>query len=152
MTYSPTTVSAKRLRVGDPFKVRSAGALATNLAPVRPRAQVPKLLLGSRGWNPEWSSIAASELDVPSWRARFLAVSQCDETLRWLDKGGLDQQQRRTAQPAVARMHVWRRRNLVAGRSHKPLSIAGPLTRSPRSGVTGQTAVTTLARRSAEGF
>ena len=125
--------------------------LAAKLALVGPRGQVPELLLGWRSWNPERSSIAARKLDVPSWQPHFLAVLQCDETLRWPDKCDLDQQQRRRAQLAVARMHVRRRRNPVAGESRKLQSIAGPLTCSPQSGATCQTAVAAPVRRSAEG-
>lgn len=150
MTCSPTTVFAKRLRVGDPFKVRSADVLATKRALGRPWARVPELL----GWgsgNLGRSSIVAPELDVPSWQAHFLAVLQCEDTLCRLDKCDVDQHHGRSAQLAVARVHVRHRRNLVAGRSRKLLGIAGPLSRSPQSGATGQTAVAAPVRRSAEG-
>ena len=103
---------------------------ATKLALAGPWGHVPEVL-ARRNWKHERLSIVARKLDVPSWQAHFANALQCREMLRWLDQCDLDEQQRRRAWLAVARMYMRRQRIVVARRSRKLLSIALELAGRP---------------------
>lgn len=96
---------------------------AARLALVGPWAHVPGVIT-QREWKPESLSSLARKLDVPLWQAHFANTLQCREMLRWLNDCDLDQQQRRTARRAVARMYARREQTLVAHRSRKLLRLA----------------------------
>jgi GT2 family glycosyltransferase len=109
---------------------------ATKLALAGPWGHVPEVL-AFRNWKDGPPSAQALTLDVPSWQAHFRNALLCREVLRWLDQCDLDQQQRRKARSAVARMFMRRQQLVVARRSRKLLGIARdfpslPLTRSPQ--------------------
>ena len=106
--------------------LREDQVFATKLALAGPWEHVPEVL-AIRNWKDEPASVIARQLDVPSWQAHFRTTLQCRETLRWLNQCGLDKQQRRRAQLAVARMYVRDERIVVARRSRKLLSIARDL-------------------------
>jgi hypothetical protein len=96
---------------------------AAKLALAGPWAHVPDVTT-QRGWKPESLSSLARRLDVPLWQAHFANTLQCREIVRWLNECGLDQQQRKRATLAVARMYARRKQTLVVHRSRKLLRIA----------------------------
>jgi glycosyltransferase involved in cell wall biosynthesis len=99
---------------------------ASKLALAGPWGHVPEVLAG-RHWKHEPLSIVARKLDVPLRRAHFATTLQCWEMLRWLDQCGLDEQERRRARLAVARMYVRRQQIVVARRSRKLVRMAREL-------------------------
>jgi len=108
---------------------------AAKLALAGPHAHVPEVL-GARYWKHERLSAQARKLDVPPWEAHFVNTLQCREMLRWLDECGLDEQQRRRARIAVARMYMRRQQIVMTHRGRKLMGIARalalpPPTRSP---------------------
>jgi glycosyltransferase involved in cell wall biosynthesis len=113
---------------------------ATKLALAGPWGHVPEVLAW-RNWKHERLRSQARTNDVPSWQAHFATALQCKEMLHWLDKCDLDEQQRRRAQSAVARMYMRRQRLVVARRSRKLRGIARdfPSLRLPRSDAMNQT-------------
>ena len=91
------------------------------------------------------SSIRGPQAGCAAWQAHFATMLQCREMLRWLDQCDLDEQQRRRARIAVARMYVRRQQITMTHRGRKLAGIArelalAALTRSPQSGSADQTA------------
>lgn len=103
--------------------LREDEVFATKLALAGPWAHVPEVL-ARRNWGHEPLSVIARRLETPSWQARFATTLQCREMLGWLDKCGLDDQQRSRARAAVLRMYVRRQRRVAVRRGRKLLSIA----------------------------
>ncbi|MFD4181141.1 hypothetical protein, partial [Rhodococcus sp. NPDC058514] len=114
------------LRIARRNMLREDEVFASKLALAGPWGHVPELL-ARREWKPDRLSTLARKLDVPSWQVHFATTLQCREMLRWLAECDLDEQQRRRARLAVARMYARRQQIVVARRSRKLVRIAREL-------------------------
>jgi glycosyltransferase involved in cell wall biosynthesis len=106
--------------------LREDQVFATKLALAGPWGHVSEVL-GGRNWSLERHRAVARKLGVPTWHIHFATVLQCTEMLRWLGECDLDEQQRRRARSAVARMYVRRQQTVLAHRSHRLLREAREL-------------------------
>jgi len=109
--------------------LREDQIFATKLALAGPWGHVSEVL-ARRHWTDEPASALARTLDVPAWQIHFRTALQCREMLRWLDRCDLDQDQRRRARQAVARMYVRRHQIVLARRGRKLIRITRDLGRA----------------------
>jgi glycosyltransferase involved in cell wall biosynthesis len=85
----------------------------------------------------------ARKLGLPPWQAHFGTALQCKELLGWLDESSLDEQQRRRAKLAVARLYLRRQQNTATHRGRKLLGIARAL---PMHGPTRSALISRVAK------
>jgi glycosyltransferase involved in cell wall biosynthesis len=131
------------LRLERPNMLFEDQVFATKLALAGPWGRVPEVL-ACRNWKQDRLPNQARSLGVPSWHAHFATALQCREILRCLDNCDLDEQQRRRARSAVARMYMRRKQRIAARRGRKLLTIARDFPsrsrkHSPHSDTTHQT-------------
>lgn len=98
--------------------LREDEVFATKLALAGPWGHVPEVL-AERNLRQARLPDLARTLDVPAWQARVATALQCREVLRWIDREPLDDDQRRAAREAVARMYLRRHVRTARHRGRK---------------------------------
>jgi glycosyltransferase involved in cell wall biosynthesis len=103
--------------------LREDQIFATKIALAGPWGHVHDVL-SRRGWRTGTRVDVARRLGVPAWTARAATTLQGLETLRWIDKAGLDRDQTRQARAAVYRWYLRRQQLTIVGRGRRVASLA----------------------------
>lgn len=96
---------------------------AAKLALAGPWGHVPEVL-AHRHWKDDSVAAHGRLLDVPMWQWRIRNALQARETLQWLRRVQLTDEQRRRARAAVYRMYAARQWKLLRRRSRKVARMA----------------------------
>jgi glycosyltransferase involved in cell wall biosynthesis len=96
---------------------------AGKLALAGPWGHVPDVL-AHRHWNDDSVARLGQMLNIPRWQWRMRNALQARETVNWLNRADLTDDQRRRAVAAVRRMYLARQWKLVRRRSKKLVRMA----------------------------
>jgi glycosyltransferase involved in cell wall biosynthesis len=96
---------------------------AAKLVLAGPWGHVPEVL-AHRHWKDDSVAELGRLLDVPRWQWRMRNALQARETVNWLNRADLTDDQRRRAVAAVRRMYLARQWKLVRRRSKKLVRLA----------------------------
>jgi glycosyltransferase involved in cell wall biosynthesis len=105
---------------------------AAKLALAGPWGHVPEVL-AYRVWRDDGVGAHGRLLDVPVWQWRVRNALQVRETLQWLRRVDLSDEQRRQARTAVYRMYLGRQWKLLSRRSTKVARMATSRSSSRRT-------------------